>query len=66
MDITLEPPFLIIRPFMTEEDFYRQADEDTDWEYLDGRILMHSPASDRATRIPGFAQSRNRTFDSRG
>lgn len=47
MEIILEPPFLIVRPFMTEEDFYRQADEDSDWEYLDGRILMHSPASDR-------------------
>jgi Uma2 family endonuclease len=47
MDVALEPPFLIIKPFATEEDFYRLAGEDTDWEYLDGRIVMHSPASDR-------------------
>ncbi|MGH7387876.1 MAG: Uma2 family endonuclease [Candidatus Rokuibacteriota bacterium] len=30
---------------MTEEDFYRDATEDSDWEYLDGRLVMHSPAS---------------------
>jgi Uma2 family endonuclease len=46
MEITLEPPFLIVKPGMTEHDFYRLAGEDSDWEYLDGRIVMHSPASD--------------------
>ena len=45
MELVLEPPFLIIRPFATEDDFYREAGEDSDWEYLDGRIVMHSPAS---------------------
>lgn len=45
MHIDLEPPYLIIRPGFTEEEFYRLADEDSDWEYLDGRIVMHSPAS---------------------
>jgi Uma2 family endonuclease len=47
MQLDLEPPFLIVRPFASEEDFYREAGEDADWEYLDGRIVMHSPASDR-------------------
>jgi Uma2 family endonuclease len=47
MELTIEPPYLIVRPFATEEDFYREAGEDSDWEYLDGRIVMHSPASDR-------------------
>jgi len=32
---------------MTERDFYRLADEDSNWEYLDGRVVMHSPASYR-------------------
>jgi len=44
---TLEPPYLIIKPGFTEEEFYRLADEDSDWEYLSGRIVMHSPASRR-------------------
>jgi Uma2 family endonuclease len=47
VELTLEPPYLIVKPFATEDDFYREAGEDSDWEYLDGRIVMHSPASDR-------------------
>jgi Uma2 family endonuclease len=45
--LTVEPPFLLIKPFVTEEEFYRDATEDSDWEYLDGRLVMHSPASHR-------------------
>ncbi len=47
MERVLEPPYLIVKPFVSEEEFYRDAGEDSDWEYLDGRIVMHSPASDR-------------------
>ena len=47
MQISLEPPYLIVRPGLVEEDFYRLAGEDSDWEYLDGRIVVHSPVSDR-------------------
>src|SRR6266545_6479682 len=54
MDITLEPPYLIVKPGITEEEFYRLADEDSDWEYLDGRLFMHSPASDRHEDLFSF------------
>lgn len=54
MDITLEPPYLIVKPFVSEEVFYRDAGEDSDWEYLDGRLLMHSPASDRHEDLFSF------------
>jgi Uma2 family endonuclease len=47
MHVDVEPPYLIVKPDRTEDDFYRLADEDSDWEYLDGRIVMHSPASER-------------------
>ncbi len=47
MHLDIEPPFEIIKPEMTEADFYRLAGEDSDWEFLDGRIVMHSPASNR-------------------
>ena len=47
VEITIEPPYLIVRPFVDEEEFYRAAGEDSDWEYLDGRLVMHSPASER-------------------
>jgi Uma2 family endonuclease len=54
MHIDLEPPFLVVKPGMTEQDFYRLADEDSNWEYLDGRIVMHSPASNRHEALFGF------------
>lgn len=54
MEIALDPPYLIVKPFATEEDFYRDSGEDSDWEYLDGRIVMHSPASRRHERLFSF------------
>ena len=47
MDLTIEPPYLIVKPFVSEEESYRAASEDSDWKYPDGRLVMHSPASDR-------------------
>jgi len=54
VELAIEPPYLVVKPGMTEEDFYRLAGEDSDWEYLDGRIVMHSPASDRHENIFRF------------
>jgi Uma2 family endonuclease len=54
MEFQLEPPFLIVKPGVSEEEFYALADEDSNWEYLDGRIVMHSPASDRHQDLEGF------------
>jgi len=54
MGISLEPPYLIIKPGMTEAQFYQMADEDSDWEYIAGRIVMHSPASDRHENVFRF------------
>jgi Uma2 family endonuclease len=54
MQIDLEPPYLIVKPSLSEEEFYRLTDEDSDWEYLDGRIVMHSPASDQHEDIFRF------------
>lgn len=42
----LEPPYLVIKPGVREDEFYALAGEDSGWEYLDGRLVM-SPASDR-------------------
>jgi Uma2 family endonuclease len=47
MQIGLDPPYLVVKPGVSEDEFCRLADEDSDWEYLDGRIVMHSPASNR-------------------
>jgi Uma2 family endonuclease len=67
MEITLEPPYLIVKPFVTEEQFYRDADEDSNWEYLDGRLVMHSPASRRHEDLFSFLMTLVRGFlDVRG
>src|SRR6059036_650324 len=62
MQPTLEPPYLIVKPGVDEEEFYRLADEDSDWEYLDGRIIMHSPASKRHEDIFAFLLTLLRAF----
>lgn len=45
MRTDLEPPYVLIKPGIGEDEFYAQAGEDSDWEYLDGRLVM-SPALD--------------------
>ncbi len=65
MQVELEPPFVVVRSGVTEDDFYRLAGEDSEWEYLDGRLVM-SPASDRhedlfrflITLLSGFLDER--------
>jgi len=65
--LDIEPPYLVVKPDMTEDDFYRLADEDSDWEYLDGRIVMHSPASRRHEDLFGFLMTLLRGYiDERG
>jgi Uma2 family endonuclease len=54
MHIDIEPPYLVVKPGLSEDDFYGLADEDCDWEYLDGRIVMHSPASYRHEALFSF------------
>ena len=62
MHIPLEPPYLIIKPGISEDEFYRLAGEDSDWEYLDGRVFMHSPATDRHEDIFCFLLTLLRAF----
>jgi Uma2 family endonuclease len=65
MQVDLEPPFLLIKPG-TEEEFYGMAEEDSDWEYLDGRLVM-SPASDLHEDLFSFLMTLLRTLlDLRG
>ena len=61
-NIDLDPPYCIIKPGLTEGDFYRLAGEDSDWEYLDGRIVMHSPASNEHEDIFCFLLTLIRNF----
>lgn len=62
----LEPPFVVIKPGVREEEFYALQGEDSDWEYLDGRLVM-SPASKRHEELFRFLMTLLTTFlDERG
>jgi Uma2 family endonuclease len=66
MDGDLVPAIPIVRPGVSEEEFYRLEGEDSDWEYLDGRLVM-SPASDRHEDLFSFLMTLLRGFlDERG
>lgn len=62
MELNVEPPYLIVKPGLSEDDFYRLAGEDSNWEYLDGRVVMHSPASDRHEDLFSFLMTLLRAF----
>ncbi len=47
---------------MTYEEFLAWADEDTLAEWVDGEVIMYSPASDRHQDISGFLESVLRSF----
>ncbi|HEX3528023.1 MAG TPA: Uma2 family endonuclease [Thermoanaerobaculia bacterium] len=61
MLLDLEPPYLVIKPGVREEEFYALASEDSDWEYLDGRLVM-SPASDQHEDLFRFLMTLLSTF----
>lgn len=44
--LEVDPPYVVVMPGVSEEEFYALEGEDSDWEYVDGRLVM-SPASDR-------------------
>jgi Uma2 family endonuclease len=65
MQVDIDPPFLLVKPGVTEDEFY-SAGEDCGWEYLDGRLVM-LPASDRHQDLFSFLMALLRTFlDERG
>jgi Uma2 family endonuclease len=53
MLVELEPPFMVSKPAESEAELYDLADEDSPWEFLDGRLVM-SPASDRHENLFRF------------
>ncbi len=61
----LEPPYLVIKPGVREEEYYALG-EDSEWEYLDGRLVM-APASRRHEALFTFLISLLRSYlDERG
>ena len=50
------------RHLMTYEEFLAWADEDTLAEWVDGEVVMYSPANDRHQDVSGFLESVLRSF----
>ncbi|MEK7311493.1 MAG: Uma2 family endonuclease [Chloroflexota bacterium] len=47
---------------MTEEEFVEWCDEDTKAEWVDGEVIVHSPASFRHVDLTGFLNAVMRSF----
>lgn len=45
-EITLEGEYIILKPDVTEEEFWEISNEDTNYELLDGVLVIHSPATE--------------------
>ncbi len=53
-DKTIEPPFTIIKPGVSEKEFFEFATEDISCELIEGVLVIHSPASLKHESIFGF------------
>ncbi len=64
LEVLLAPvePRRMTRQLVTYEEFLAWADEDTLAEWIDGEVVMYSPASDRHQDISGFLESALRSF----
>jgi len=45
MEVSLDPPYLIVKPGVKEEDFYRLADEDSDRSLGSGKRICRRRSS---------------------
>jgi Uma2 family endonuclease len=59
---TVDLPFTVRVPDVTEEMFHEFVDEDTRAELLDGVMIVHSPASGRHDDIAGFLRTLARCY----
>lgn len=59
---TVDLPFMVRIPNVTEAMFKEMVDEDTKAELFDGVMIVHSPASPRHNRGAGFLRAVMRTY----
>ena len=50
----INPPFLLMKPEISEKEFFEFATEDISCELIDGILMIHSPASIQHERIFQF------------
>lgn len=62
---TVDIPYSVRFPGVSEEMFEELVDEDTRAELIDGVMIVHSPASPRHDHISGFLRTLMRVYASR-
>ncbi len=50
----IEEPFLLRMAGWTEARYFEEAPEDRIWEFRDGEVIVHSPATPHHQRLVGF------------
>ncbi|HKZ42857.1 MAG TPA: Uma2 family endonuclease [Candidatus Hodarchaeales archaeon] len=45
-EVVIEGDYILFKPDVTEEEFWKIADEDSNYELIDGALVIHSPASE--------------------
>jgi len=52
--ITIEEPYLVIKPGISEREYFELTDEDSNCELFEGELVMGSPANTKHERIFAF------------
>lgn len=56
-DIVLEGEYIIMKPEVTEKEFWELANEDSNYELINGVLIIHSPASEEHEDIFSYFNS---------
>ena len=53
-NVRLEPPYMVTKPHVSEEEYFALTDEDTNSELIEGELIMFSPATPHHERVFRF------------
>ena len=61
-EMLIEGEYILLKPDVSEEEFWEISDEDSNFELIDGVLVIHSPASEDHEDILGYLQTILRVF----
>ncbi|HME55273.1 MAG TPA: Uma2 family endonuclease [Candidatus Lokiarchaeia archaeon] len=61
-ELLIEGEYILLKPDVSEEEFWEISDEDSNFELIDGVLVIHSPASEDHEDILGYLQTILRVF----
>ncbi|MEX2684237.1 MAG: Uma2 family endonuclease [Candidatus Sigynarchaeota archaeon] len=56
-DFLIEGEYVVLKPDVSEEEFWAISDEDSNFELIDGVLIIHSPASEEHEDIFRYLQT---------